>query len=311
MCNGAKGQGQDAVFGEPIRYFLADAQIQKVCSAAETKQPDWKNSLRKSLVDATPHEDSTPLPKPRPTCGHDFLETADTLSKAARFASYEKAAQALGIATENSVVCNEAFKGVDMKSLPTTSHAQRVRGHLLGKVSPEKASVRVNSSETTRQMQRREEENMQNTLEKRQQDTDDAFALLRRAKQTIDSDMHRSASSKDRLDALLADLEAGGGNRRRSSACTIYDPASATGKPACSKKSDCGGKGYYKCVRNRCEMSRKGSELTFSTDSLLTDFAGVRFSTTRRFIMAIMGAAVDCLLLFDFHTQHGRCHVRY
>ena len=84
------------------------------------------------------------------------------------------------------------------------------------------------------------------------------------------------------------------------SASGCFDPNSSAGTTACKTSADCAE--GYKCSKGAC--TTKGGGIEISTDSVLTAFAGVRFNVTRRFVLAIMGAAVDCLLMFNFHTRH-------
>lgn len=98
----------------------------------------------------------------------------------------------------------------------------------------------------------------------------------------------------------LADMEASLRSPLRAAGaatCDVFDASSGSGSAGCRTKADC--EEGYACRSGSC-TERRGIDI--STDTVLTEFAGMRFGATREFVLAIMGAAVDCLLMFDFHT---------
>ena len=80
-----------------------------------------------------------------------------------------------------------------------------------------------------------------------------------------------------------------------------YDPDQPTGAPVGSTRPQ---RRLLRRVHLPPEdvRAKKGPTLQVETDMLLTNFASARYSNTRRFVLALAGGAVDCLLFHDFHT---------
>lgn len=290
----------DAVFGTPLRRFLADAQISRVVDALIRIRADASALQQVSMVSCSAtHKERDALARAEAIYRRDHAKTKN----------YDKAARTLGIAARKEG-CSS-----NLNALPQTSHDQRVREQLL-LTKEEGEDVRVSTVQTALQqmsndatpLSEQEEEVTQKRLRAEQDNIDNANALLHKAHSVIDAKKNRARVNLE--DALLrrgsGDIGAGGRRARKKTTreCGVYDPSRATGQSSCATKADCAA--GYKCNKTLklCQPSRKGGELTFSTDTMLTKFSGIRFGVTRQFTMAIMGAAVDCLLLFDFHTQH-------
>ena len=204
--------------------------------------------------------------------------------------AYESLAKRAGLSAPKRVKCADAGN--------RTLHEKRVREHMLRNTEQDIQTSINHTNPALGSLFTEKGAAFQapgNDIEATQDAELQAHMLLHKAEQF----KHSGAlpGLKQAVSDMHHELKKGGGGSPIM--CKVYDVTTSEGKAQCSSKADC--EAGHKCKKGAC--AREGG-IDFSTDSLLTEFAGVRFGATRTFVLAIMAAAVDCLLMFDFHTQH-------
>ena len=215
-------------------------------------------------------------------------EAAYRLGKESK--SYEKLARNVGLAKYSDTECSDAKAN--------TIHERRVREHMLETVEQDAdaddIAPALSSLLSGPGMFHTQPTASSSDAEAIQDAELQANTLLHQAEQFQQSSI-TPGFKKAVSDMYDHHKKAKGGG----ASCKVYDVASSDGSAKCKTKVDC--EDGYACKKGVC--TERGG-ITLSTDTVLTEFAGMRFGVTRRFILAVMGAAVDCLLMFDFHTHH-------
>ena len=206
--------------------------------------------------------------------------------------TYETLAKRAGLSTSKQVQCADTNND--------TAHEKRVREHMLRTAEQNtatSASTALGSLFTDQKAMLHAPSPNNNSTTEAAQDADlQSHALLHEVEQ-FKQNSGALSGLKKAVSGMYHELKRGGGGSPIM--CKVYDVTTSQGKAQCSSNADC--EADHKCKKGTC--TQKGG-IDFSTDTMLTELAGVRFRTTRKFVLAIMAAAVDCLLMFDFHTQH-------